>query len=162
MSESATEPVSLTIDMDVAPQFEDDVDGLMLEEVLSRAVAEAGLSGSVEVSVVITENAEIHELNRQYRGVDAPTDVLSFSQIEGTADAPDFPVGGVRQLGDIVISGDKVRAQAEEYGHSRRRELAYLAVHGLLHLLGFDHETPEDQAEMRQAEENALVAYPRQ
>ena len=104
---------------------------------------------------------KIRELNRQFRGIDKATDVLSFPQDEPVGEA--FPLVGPapRPLGDIVISGDRVRAQAADYGHSQRRELAYLAVHGLLHLLGFDHETEPDRERMRRAEESALAEIPR-
>jgi probable rRNA maturation factor len=133
--------------------------------VLLRALETNNVSGSVEVSLVITDDVELQKLNRQYRGVDAPTDVLSFSQTEAAAryQPVDFPNPGelARPLGDIIISGDRVRAQSVEYGHPGRRELAYLAVHGLLHLLGFDHEIDADRVSMRQAEENALESVPR-
>jgi probable rRNA maturation factor len=153
--------LELVLNLDVATEYEPDVDAAFLESILSGALAGEGFHGSFELSVVITDDAELHELNRQYRGIDAPTDVLSFSQMEGESEASAFPTGDVRQLGDVVISGDRVRAQAQEYGHSRRRELAYLAVHGLLHLIGYDHESADERAKMRAAEEKALESCPR-
>ena len=142
--------------MDVGSGYESLIDRELIEQLLIRALLNEAVEGSVELSLVITDDTEIQELNRFYRRIDAPTDVLSFSQSDGGATDEPFPVGGIQPLGDIVISGDRVRIQAEEYGHTVERELAYLAVHGLLHLLGHDHETPEQKAQMRSAEEAAL------
>ena len=104
-----------------------------------------------EVSLTFTDNEKIHELNRQYRNVDRPTDVLSFplTDYSGESEEPlaDEPVVS---LGDIVISLEKAREQADLYGHSFEREAAFLCVHSMLHLLGYDHETSEaDEADMR-------------
>jgi probable rRNA maturation factor len=157
-------PPDLTIALDVEPAFENEVDPELLQRALALALASEGVTGPVEVSLVITDDAEVHALNRQYRGVDRPTDVLSFSQIEAAPEIEAFPgvAAAPRPLGDIIISGDRVREQAREYGHSHRRELAYLAVHGLLHLLGYDHETEAERQRMRQKEEAALVDVPRE
>jgi len=151
----------IEIALDVDPIFESEVDVALLERVMLKALAEQGIAGPVEVSLVITDDDEVQQLNREYRGVDKPTDVLSFPQDEGVGES--FPLVGPvpRPLGDIVISGERVRAQAADYGHSQRRELAYLAVHGLLHLLGFDHETDTERETMRRAEESALAEIPR-
>ena len=122
------------------------------------------MTGPIEIALVVADDARIQQLNRDYRGVDAPTDVLSFSQIESRAGVDDgFPVppGEARLIGDIIISGDRVRSQAAEYGHGKRRELAYLAVHGLLHLLGYDHQTEDEKKVMRQVEEKALASIQR-
>ncbi len=131
---------------------------------LLTSVLEFGLEkhgkAQAEVSVVLADNSYIHELNLQYRGVDRPTDVLSFAIAESAAeDLPQMPEDAPELLGDIFISVEKAREQAAEYGHSFERELCYLAVHGLLHLLGFDHQTPEDTARMRQNEEAILDQY---
>lgn len=92
-----------------------------------------------EVYITVCDNDYIHALNAEYRGVDRPTDVLSFP-------INDFDIpAGPRELGDIVISIDKAAEQAEEYGHSLRRELCFLCVHSALHLLGYDHENGEDE-----------------
>jgi probable rRNA maturation factor len=108
----------------------------------------------VELTVALVSSQEIRELNRVYRRVDAETDVLSF----GTADDQAFPglVNPARHLGDIAICATRAEAQAMEYGHSVAREFAYLTVHGVLHLLGFDHHQPDEQGRMRRAEEEAL------
>ena len=107
-----------------------------------------------ELSVVLCDNAYIHELNKTYRNIDRPTDVLSFALNEGEEEGYDGP--DTKLLGDIVISLDKTREQADEYGHSFERELAYLTVHGMLHILGYDHMTDEDKTEMRKEEEFVL------
>lgn len=109
-----------------------------------------------EVSLTLVDDVRIHELNREFRGVDRPTDVLSFALQEETEDEPDILDYEDDLLGDIVISVERVRAQAVEYGHSFERELVYLAVHGTLHLLGYDHEEEEDRAEMRRQEEAVM------
>ena len=108
-----------------------------------------------EVSIVLTDDEHIHRLNLEYRSVDRPTDVLSFAQAEGV------PFPGVGQiLGDIVISLETARRQAEERGHPMGHEVRILLVHGLLHLLGFDHENDEDRERMAAEEESLLSALP--
>ena len=111
-----------------------------------------------EVSVTFVDDAEIHELNKKFRGVDKPTDVLSFPlfDYDGTSEEP--PVDEMLgMLGDIVLSLEHAEAQAREYGHSFEREVAFLTVHSMLHLLGYDHETSDaDDADMR-ARQSAIV-----
>jgi probable rRNA maturation factor len=103
--------------------------------------------GEAEVSVTLTDNAHIHELNRTYRGIDRPTDVLSFALNE--SQEPEISGGpAVNVLGDLVISVERAREQATDYGHSVRREVAFLTVHGMLHLLGYDHMEESDREEM--------------
>ena len=104
-----------------------------------------------EVSVTFTDNAGIHELNNKYRGVDKPTDVLSFPLFDFEGECEEPPIDEVMSnLGDIVISLEKAKEQAEEFGHSFERETAFLCVHSMLHLLGYDHERSEDEdKEMR-------------
>ena len=107
-----------------------------------------------EVSVMFTDDEEIHELNRLHRGVDRPTDVLSFPLFEYDEngdiieDDLDFNPNGEMILGDIVISLETASRQAQEYGHSFEREIGFLTVHSMLHLFGYDHMTPEDEEEM--------------
>ena len=108
-----------------------------------------------EVSVTLTDDAHIHELNRTYRAVDRPTDVLSFALTE--SEEPEIVGGeGHDVLGDLVISLERMRAQAEEYGHSELRELSFLTVHGMLHLLGYDHMEEEERQEM-EAEQRTVM-----
>ena len=125
-----------------------------------RAVLTVGrLYGALdaEVSVTLTNDAHIHALNRDYRGVDRPTDVLSFALTESEEpeifDAP----GGV-VLGDLVISLERAAAQAETYGHSFLRELSFLTVHGMLHLLGYDHIEEEERLEMEEEQRHVMDA----
>ena len=107
-------------------------------------------------ALLLADDPTLHDLNRDYRGVDRPTDVLSFAQLEGPG--ADFAIkGGTLQLGDVAISVERARRQAAAYGHGFDRELAYLFVHGLLHLLGYDHEVDAEQARMRRVEEDALA-----
>ncbi|MEZ3445597.1 MAG: rRNA maturation RNase YbeY [Lachnospiraceae bacterium] len=121
----------------------------------------------VSLNVLLTDNEGIHELNRQYRGIDRPTDVLSFPNVDYDNPA-DFsviedhiedyfdPDNGELCLGDIVISVDRVYEQAGEYGHSVRREYAFLIAHSMLHLLGYDHMEPGDAAVMERKQEEIL------
>ncbi len=105
-----------------------------------------------EVSITLTDDAYIHKVNKKYRNVDRPTDVLSFAFNEG--EEPEIEGGpGVNIMGDILISVERAAAQAEEYGHSMRREIAFLTTHGMLHLMGYDHIEEEDRQEMRAEEE---------
>ena len=109
-----------------------------------------------EVSVTFTDNEKIHALNREYRNVDRPTDVLSFP----LSDGEDYDTDGdAVLLGDIVISLERAQTQAEEYGHSFEREVAFLTVHSMLHLLGYDHETsPEDERDMFARQDEILIS----
>jgi probable rRNA maturation factor len=113
---------------------------------------------TVYVSLVLTDDAGIARLNRQYRGIDTPTDVLSFPQLDSPDRSLERPAGMPLMLGDIVISLPQAESQAREYGHSRERELAFLLVHGLLHLLGFDHEVPDQAAAMETEQEIILLS----
>lgn len=127
----------------------------LIEEGFSVCSRIEGLNDPVEVSVSFVDNSTIRELNKHYRGINTPTDVLSFPQ---EADDDFFlPPGFPRVLGDIVISLEQAAKQAEEYGHNLQREVVYLAVHGLLHLLGYDHETAEEKKIMRHKEEQVLT-----
>lgn len=110
---------------------------------------------AAEVSLTFTDNAYIRELNARYRDKDMATDVLSFALREG--EEPEIVDGPpVEALGDIIISVERAAEQAEEYGHSLEREIAFLTTHGMLHLLGYDHIEEADRAEMRREEEYVL------
>ncbi|MEN6582055.1 MAG: rRNA maturation RNase YbeY [Armatimonadota bacterium] len=115
-------------------------------------------SANTEVSILLTDDKQIAELNKQYRGIEDPTDVLSFSLIEGDDEFPPDEEGGL--LGDVVISIETAQKQAEAQGHDLDHEIDVLLVHGLLHLLGYDHAEPEDEKEMfgRQAEILKIIA----
>lgn len=112
----------------------------------------------VYLSLVLADEAAIARLNRDYRGIDAPTDVLSFPQLDAAAPACAQPASAPLLLGDIVVSLPRAAAQAREYGHSYRRELGFLLIHGLIHLLGYDHEAPEDAAIMEQRQDALMRA----
>jgi probable rRNA maturation factor len=136
-------------------------DPALVRRALAAALAAEGRATGHEVDVRLTDDAGIQALNRALRGIDAPTDVLSFP-LEGPAASGATaafvrPPGARIHLGDIVLSWPRAVAQAAEYGHSVEREAAYLAVHGLLHLLGYDHERAADAAAMR-AREEAILA----
>ncbi len=111
-----------------------------------------------EVALTFVDDKQIHEMNKEYRGIDRPTDVLSFSMLEGDdaegdwLDEEEVPI-----LGDIIISVPKAIAQSEEYGHSIEREIGFLFVHGFLHLIGYDHESEADEQEMF-AKQEAILA----
>ena len=107
------------------------------------------------LNIVIVDNEKIQEINRDYRNKDAVTDVISFAFEE----YQDVEYEDIRFLGEIYISYERCVSQAEDYGHSIKREFCYLAVHGLLHLLGYDHMTDEDKKEMRTLEEEILNEY---
>ena len=124
-----------------------------------RALAEKllraeGRGDSAEVSILLTDDENISRLNKNYRAVDGPTDVLSFSQLEGDQESGFAPDTGEEVLGDVVISVESARRQADEQGHSLDDEIDILLAHGLLHLLGYDHAEPDQAHEMfaRQAE----------
>ena len=115
-------------------------------------------AANCEVSITVTDDARIHALNRQYRGIDRPTDVLSFAFNE--SDEPEIIFDDedhIDTLGDIIVSIDRARAQAVEYGHSFKREIIFLIVHGMLHLLGYDHMEESERLEM-EAEQKFVMA----
>ena len=114
-----------------------------LKEVINHTLEVMDAKESIFTIIFVTKE-EIHELNKQYRGVDIVTDVISFA----LEDAPDVSLSDIRVLGDIYICIDRMKEQAIEYNHSETRELSFLTVHGLLHLLGYDHQTKEDEEVM--------------
>jgi probable rRNA maturation factor len=111
-----------------------------------------------EVSLVFTDSETVQRLNRDYRDVDEPTDVLAFYMLpqKGTDSSFAVPPDGVTRLGEVIISYPQAVAQAREQGHSNERELALLVIHGILHLLGCDHEEPEEERNMRERERELL------
>lgn len=137
-------------------------DGLFetMEQVGITALTEAGSLDNYEVSVLFTNNEGIRDLNRTYRKVDDATDVLSFPLFEedGLGEEPLF-FNETEEivLGDIIISAERALEQSEDFGHSFMREMSYLLVHGILHLLGYDHEKEDDRTAMREMEEKILL-----
>ena len=122
-----------------------------VEKVIDIAIKHQKLD-NLEFNIIIVDNTYIHELNKTYRGIDRPTDVISFA----LEDNKDFVSIDHRVLGDIYISIDKAREQAIEYGHSLKREICFLSVHGFLHLLGYDHMEKEDEKVMFSLQEEIL------
>ena len=132
-----------------------------VQNVLQQAADLLELGPEVEISVLLVDNETIRSLNRDYRNKDAATDVLSFPMEEAMDGEPEPAVIGgptERLLGDLVISVEMAVAQAAEYGHSVERELAFLSVHGLLHLLGYDHELGVEAEAAMQAEEKRILS----
>lgn len=120
--------------------YEDD-----FRAIVKTALEVLNIDDDVEISAILVDDEKIHEINRNYRHIDRSTDVISFA----LEDSEQFYVEGQpRELGDIFISVDHAQAQAKEYGHSLRREMCFLFCHGVLHLLGYDHMTKEEEEEM--------------
>ncbi len=123
--------------------------------IIKQALKTLHIEDDVEVSCVLVDDERIHEINREYRHIDRSTDVISFAM----EDNDQFYVEGMpRTLGDIFISVDHAKKQAEEYGHSLRREMCFLFTHGILHLLGYDHMTDEQEKEMFGLQDEILGA----
>lgn len=126
----------------------------LIEQVIISAAKELKLEDNFEVSITIVDNNRIHEINKEYRSIDRPTDVISFAiednddEFEIFFDELDDAIVLPRLLGDIFISMDKAEEQAEEFDHSIEREIGFLTVHGFLHLNGYDHQTEEEEKEM--------------
>ena len=129
-----------------------------LEKVCLKSLQYEEFNEDCEVSLSIVTNDEIHDINKQFRNIDSPTDVLSFPQLtfeEG--EEADVNENGEIVLGDIIISMDRAKEQAEEYGHSLKRELAFLSVHSMLHLMGYDHMVPEEEEDMFRRQKEILI-----
>jgi probable rRNA maturation factor len=133
---------------------------LDIERLIKFAALNQQIKEHSEVSIIYVSNERIHEINREYRDKDAPTDVISFAMEElGEGEIELSGIDMPRILGDIIISVPRTKEQAEEYGHSFERELGFLAVHGFLHLLGFDHMTEEEEKEMFTLQKEILNDY---
>ncbi len=146
--------------------FTDETDTLengskkLVQNILNFAAAKENVEENSEVSVTIVTDKRIKEINREYRDKDMPTDVISFA-LEELGEEEIEIVGGdmPRVLGDIIISVDRTKQQAEEYGHSFSRELGFLALHGFLHLLGYDHMEAEEEKKMFGRQKDILDEY---
>jgi probable rRNA maturation factor len=140
--------------------FETEKLDALAQRVLARIALGKELEEDIEVGVLWVDDSYIHTLNREYRGKDCPTDVLSFALREQIGEEPEVindPFGEML-LGDIVISLETAQRQAQEYDHTLEREVAFLVVHGMLHLLGYDHVEENDRNVMQQEEEKILSA----
>lgn len=135
----------------------DDAVMKQIEDLVQLCLEEEDLDFEGEVSVMFVDDDEIHQLNREHRDKDQPTDVLSFPQYDSIKD--ETVLDPYIVLGDVVISTDTAMKQAEEYGHSLEREIGFLLVHSMFHLFGYDHLNDEDKAEMRAKEEKVLSTY---
>lgn len=132
----------------------------LIKQLLNKAVEYENLSGEIEVSITFVDNEKIRKINKQYRNMDKPTDVISFAleeQVEGEVEIVGVTLP--RILGDIVISIPKAKQQAKDYNHSYRRELGFLALHGFLHLLGYHHETEKEEQMMFQRQKEILEKH---
>ena len=130
----------------------------LIKTVVKTVLKEEGIVQDLEVYITLTHNDNIQKINAEHRNIDKPTDVLSFPMFERD-EIPNLKKNNEAietMLGDIIVSVEKVREQAEEYGHSFKRELAYLVTHGMLHLLGYDHMIDEEKEQMRKREEEIL------
>jgi probable rRNA maturation factor len=153
--------------MNVIVDFNDETETLttehqmLVEDIVKKTAEVEKLIGDIEVSITIVDEKRIQEINKEYRDKDQPTDVISFALNEQSEDElkvvlhPEMP----NILGDIIISASHVHKQAEEYSHSFERELGFLTVHGMLHLLGYDHMTEAEEKEMFSRQEDILTAY---
>lgn len=137
----------------------------LIENILNFAGSYLKLPENTEMSVTLMDNEHIHEINKKYRGVDKPTDVISFAIEEDDPDEvpiilpEDEEFDIPKNIGDIMVSMDKVKEQAEYLGHSEDRELGFLVVHGFLHLNGYDHMKEEDEKEMFGLQREILDSY---
>ena len=158
--------MTLNFEEEVTVPFDFEYESLA-REVISFTLDHENCPYESEVNLTLTDNDGIHEINKMYRQIDRPTDVLSFpmlsyeaagdfSKLEDDYDDNFNPDTGEIMLGDIVISVDKVLEQAESYGHTPRREYAFLIVHSMLHLFGYDHMTPEEAAQMEAKQRQIL------
>lgn len=141
--------------VEIFNEYENDIENLdILEDFINYSLDKLKLK-NVLFNVIIINNDSIHKLNNRYRNIDRPTDVITFA----LEDNKEIDIPLVRVLGDIYISYDKVKEQAKEYNHSEKRELCFLAVHGLLHLLGYDHVLEEDEQVMFKLQKELLESY---
>jgi probable rRNA maturation factor len=128
------------------------------KKIVRQILKAEGVAPPYEVSLVFTDSETVQQLNRDYRGVDEPTDVLAFYMLpqKGIDSSFALPPDGVTRLGEVIISYPQAVEQASEQGHSSERELALLIIHGILHLLSYDHEEAEKESKMRERERKLL------
>jgi probable rRNA maturation factor len=146
------------IEISVEEKFRGAVDQGWVRRIAQTVLKAEGVASPYEVSLVFTDSETVRQLNRDYRGVDETTDVLAFYMLpqKEVDDSFALPPDGVTRLGEVIISYPQVVEQAREQGHSTEKELVLLIVHGVLHLLGYDHEEPKEEAKMRAREKELL------
>jgi probable rRNA maturation factor len=154
------------IDMHVDDEFRTWVNKCRVRKIVRQVLKAEQVAPPYEVSLVFTNSDEVRQLNRHYRGVDQPTDVLAFymhqqsgHQQSGSDSSFTLPPDGVTHLGEVIVSCPQALVQAREQGHSAQRELALLVIHGVLHLLGHDHEEAREARKMRAREKELLEKY---
>lgn len=142
-------------------EFRAFVDRAWIKKIVRQVLRAEGVPPPYETSLVFTDSEMVKNLNRDYRGIDEPTDVLAFYMLPHNGIASSFvlPPDGVTRLGEVIISYPQALVQAKEQGHSPQRELALLVIHGVLHLLGYDHEESGEAKKMRGREEELLEKY---
>jgi len=146
------------IAISVEEEFKELIDKEWARRIAQQVLKAENVTPPYEVSIVFTDSETIKRLNRDYRGVDEPTDVIAFYMLSQKENTPTFvlPPDGVTRLGEVIISYPQAAEQAREQGHSVNEELALLIVHGILHLLGYDHQQPEEEKRMRGREQELL------
>ena len=146
------------IEIFVEEEFRGVVDRGWVKEIARQVLKVEGVAPPYEVSLVFTDSETVKQLNRDYRGVDEPTDVLAFYMLpqKGADSSFAIPPDGVTRLGEVIISYPQAVIQAEEYQHPVEREILILIIHGVLHLLGYEHDTPELELKMRAREAETL------
>jgi len=147
--------MNFEINFQIDEPFVDDIDKPLVEKTAQNTLETNKEYDSFELGIVITDDKNIHRINREYRGTDAPTDVISFALLEGETEFV-MPPDDTLHLGEVIISYPRAVDQAREQKHSIERELAWLVVHGVLHLLGHDHETDADRQAMQAIENEVL------
>lgn len=142
------------VGVEIDPEFQEEVDEAWVRALAEKVLTSEGPRESAELGIVVTGDERVHELNHLYRGLDCTTDVLSFALTEGQ----DFvaPPDGLVHLGEVIVSYPQASRQAREFGKSHQQELALLLVHGILHLLGFDHAEDDQEREMKAREATLL------
>jgi probable rRNA maturation factor len=150
--------MSKKIEISVEAKFRGVVDGVWVKKIVRQVLKAGGMTLPYEVSIVFADSDMVRQLNRDYRGVDETTDVLAFHMLpqKEIDDSFALPPDGVTRLGEVIISYPQAIEQAREQGHSPESELALLVIHGVLHLLGYDHEDPEEETKMRAREKEIL------
>jgi len=146
------------ISIHIEEKFRGLVDEDWVRRITQQVLKAESIKPPYEISLVFTDSKTVQRLNRDYRGVDEPTDVLAFYMLPQQKNEPSFilPPDGVTHLGEVIISYPQAVEQAREQGHSVEQKLALLIIHGILHLLGYDHEQPEEEAKMRTRERELL------
>ena len=142
-------------DIEIFNETSEDIKELEILDGLTKYMVKYMNVKNAVFSIIIVDNKRIHEINKEYRGIDRETDVISFA----LEDNQDVVIPNIRFLGDIYISIDKSKMQASEYGHTLKRELSFLTVHGFLHLLGYDHMKKDEEEIMFKLQEDILDSY---